>query len=220
MASIDRETLRDRIRVLGDFRNARRFPDADINREIQTKFDRFWGIVDEANEGWWDTEGTVTTVSGQAYIALPTGAKTVKAVDRLDGTEYRPMAQVGVSARNRYGSTRNEPVAYRLSARGLELLPTPNAAYTLRVIYTPKPATLDESTAREWYDGWEEFIINGVIFELKSAQGLPEAATFGAKMDAAEKALRASAAKRKQQEPEYLVLREYDDLDPYSDGVY
>jgi len=219
MASIDRETLRGSIRFLGDFQNVRRFPDADLNREIQRKFDRFWSIVDDANEGWWDTEGTVTTVSGQAYIALPTDAKTVKAVDRLDGTEHREMAQVGINARNRYGSTQGEPVAYRLSARGLELLPTPNAAYTLRVIYTPKPATLDENTAREWYEGWEEFIINAVIVELKAREGMP-LGDFVGKLDMAEKALRASASKRKQQEPEYLVLRERDDIDPFNDGVY
>jgi hypothetical protein len=220
MASLDRATIRGTIRFLGDFQNVRKFPDADLNREIQRKFDRFWAIVDECNEGWWDTEGTVTTVGGQAYIALPADAKTVKGVDRLDGTEYRPLAQVGISARNRYGSTRNDPVAYRLSARGLELLPTPNAAYTLRVIYTPKPATLDESTPREWYEGWEDFIINGVIFELKEREGMPGAGTFRAKMSDAEATLRASASRRRQAEPEYLVLREYDDLDPYSDGVY
>ncbi len=83
MAAINRATIRETIRFLGDFKNVRKFPDTDLNTEIQRKFDRFWAIVDEANEGWWDTEGNVNTVTGQAYIALPTDAKAVKGVGDL-----------------------------------------------------------------------------------------------------------------------------------------
>ncbi len=217
MASVSRATIRETIRFLGDFKNVRRFANADLNTEIQRKFDRVWAIVDEANEGWWDTEGTVTTVASTAYRALPTTAKTVKGVDILDGGEYKELAQVGLSARNRYGTSTGRPVAYRLSSRGLELYPTPNAVYTLRVTFTPKPDTLDESTEREWYEAWEEYIIAGVIVELKTREGMP-LGDFLTRFDAAEKALRASTSRRRQQEPEYLVLREHGS-DPYDDGI-
>jgi hypothetical protein len=217
VAAISRATLRETIRFLGDFKNVRRFPSADINTEIQRKFDRFWAIVDEANEGWWDTDDTVSTVASTAYAALPATAKTVKGIDILDGSTYKEMAQIGVGHRNRYGSATGKPVAYRLSSRGIELYPTPNAVYTLRVTFTPKPDTLAESTAREWYEGWEEFVINGVILELKGREGMP-LGDYAGKFEAAEKALRASSSRRRQQEPEYLNLREYNDIDPYGDG--
>ena len=217
MAAINRTKLRATIRSRGDYTNVRRFSDDYLNDEIQTSFNHFWRIVDEAHQGWWDTEDTVTTTSGTAYVAPPATAKVVKGVDRLDGGEYTDMVQIGVSDRNRWGSSTGTPVAYRLSARGIELYPTPNAVYTLRVTFTPKPPTLTESEAREWYDGWEDYVIEKTLFELDSREGKSLTDRM-AKLEMAEKALRSSSGARRQQEPEYLVLREVVDIDPYNDG--
>lgn len=218
MSAISRATLRSTIRLRGDYTNTRKFTNDYLNTEIQTAFGHFWRIVDEAHQGWWDTEGTVTTVASTAYIALPSTAKIIKAIDRLDGGEYHPMSQIGINDRNRFGSGTGKPVAYRLSARGVELHKTPDSTYTLRVIFTPKPPTLTEYLAREWYDGWEDYVIEKVLFELDSREGRPLNDRI-VKLKAAEEALRAGAGARRQQEPEYLPLREMGDLDPYTDGI-
>lgn len=217
MSAISRATLRQTIRDRGDYTNTRRFSNTYLNKEIQTAFNHFWRIVDEAHQGWWDTDGTVPTVNAQAYVALPTEAKVVKAIDRLNGSEYVELAQIQLGDRNRF-SGNNQPVAYRLSARGVELFPTPNGIYTLRVTYTPRPPTLDEDTAREWYDGWEDYVIEKVLYELADREGKPLQERL-IKLDLAEKALRASSSARRQQEPEYLHLRETDGSDPYDDGI-
>lgn len=86
-------------------------------------------------------------------------------------------------------------------------MPTPNAAYTIRVTYTPKPPQLTENEQREWYDGWEDFVIEKVLFELDSREGKP-LTDRAMKLSAAEQTLRASASQRRQTEPEYLRLRE------------
>lgn len=218
MAALSRAKIRATIRTRGDYTNTRRFPNDYLNTEIQTAFGHFWRIVDEAHQGWWDTEDTVTTVANQAYVALPATAKVVKGIDRLDGGEYEPLAQVNLDARNRWGSGTGKPLAYRLSARGAELHKTPDQAYTLRVLFTPKPPMLTEDGEREWFDGWEDYIIEKVLFELDSRERLPMGDRI-TKLDNAEKALRASTNQRRQQEPEYLTLREYNDLDPYGDGI-
>lgn len=218
MTAISRATLRSMIRSRGDYTNTRRFTNDHINTEIQTAFNHFWRIVAETHQGWWDKDNTVSTVASQAYVALPTDAKTVRGIDRLEGGEYIEMTQVGLNERNRYGSSTFKPIAYRLSSRGVELYPTPDAAYTLRVTYTPKPATLDEDTEREWYDGWEDYVIEKALLELDSRDGKPLNDRL-IKLQAAEAALRASASDRRQQEPEYLRLREYDGMDPHDDGI-
>jgi hypothetical protein len=217
MAAISRATLRSTIRSRGDYTNVRRFSTEYLNTEIQTAFNHFWRIVDEAHQGWWDTSAAGATTADTAYVSLPADAKVIKGVDRLDGGEYVEMPQVGVAQRNKYGSSTGKPVAHRLSARGLELYPTPNAAYTLRVMYTPRAPTLTESDTREWYDGWEDFVIEKVLFELDSREGKSLSDRL-VKLEMAEKALRASSAARRQSEPEYLVLREFSDVDPYNDG--
>lgn len=218
MSAITRATLRATIRTRGDYTNTRRFTNDYLNKEIQTAFGHFWRIVDEAHQGWWDTEGTATTVANTAYIALPSTCKVVKGIDRLDGGEYQPLRQVGIDDRNRFGTGTGKPVAFRLSARGVELYKTPDTAYTLRVLFTPKAPTLSETLAREWYDGWEDYVIEKVLYELDSREQRPLNDRL-VKLEAAEKALRASTNQRRQQEPEYLPLRELGNLDPYVDGI-
>jgi hypothetical protein len=218
MSEISRAQIRATIRTRGDYTNVRRFKNEDLNTEIQTAFNHFWRIVDEARQGWWDTTDTVTTVAAQEYIALPTNAKVVKGVDRLDGGEWIELAQVGIDARNRFGTSTGKPVAFRLSGRGLELHQTPDAAYTLRVMFSPKPPLLTESEAREWYDGWEDFVIEKVLYELDSREGKSLNDRL-VKLEIAEKALRASTSARRQSEPEYLVLREFESgSDPWNGG--
>lgn len=219
MTALSRAEIRSTIRLRGDYTNVRRFPNDYLNTEIQTAFGHFWRIVDEAHQGWWDTEGTVTTTASQAYVALPTDAKIVKGVDRLDGSEYEPLTQIGIADRHRFDSSgTGKPLAYRLSARGIELYKTPNTAYTLRVFYTPKPPALTENERREWFDGWEDFVIEKVLLELDDREKKPLNDRM-AKLEAAEKRLRESTHQRRQQEPEYLVLREFNDVDPYGDGI-
>lgn len=217
MTAISRAQIRSTIRLRGDYTNTRRFSKDYLNTEIQTAFGDFWRIVDEAHQGWWDTEDTVTTTADQAYVALPTNAKVVKGVDRLDGGEYIEMPQVGIDARNRFGSSTGKPVAHRLSSRGIECHPTPNAAYTIRVMFSPKAPQLTESEQREWYDGWEAYVIEKVLLELDSREGKPLNDRL-VKLEIAEKALRASSNERRQAEPEYLRLREYSDID-LDDGI-
>ncbi len=217
MTAISRAQLRGTIRLRGDYTNVRRFSNDYLNTEIQTAFGRFWGIVDEAHQGWWDTEGNVTTVADQVYVALPTNAKVVKGVDRLDGGEYVEMPQVGIGDRNRYGTSTGKPSAHRLSSRGIELYPPPNAVYTIRVAFSPKAPQLTENEQREWYEGWEDFVIEKVLLELDSRERKPLNDRL-IKLEAAEKALRASASARRQVEPEYLLLRERGDIDPYGEG--
>lgn len=216
MTAISRKELRDTIRLRGDYTNVRRFSTTFLNGLIQSAFNDFWRIVNEAHQGWWDTQGTVTTAVGVAYVALPTDAKVVQGVDRLDGGEYEPMGQIGIGDRNRWGAGNGKPVAYRLSARGIELNQPADGAYTLRVMYTPKPPQLTENEAREWFDGWENYIYEHVLLALDSREKMPLGDRLK-KLEIAEAALRASTNARRQQEPEYLVLREYSDLDPFGE---
>ncbi len=218
MSAISRATLRATIRSRGDYTNTRRFPNDYLNKEIQTAFNDFWRIVGEAHEGWWDTEDTVTTVAGVAFVALPADAKVVQGVDRLDGGEYEPMVQVGINDRNRWSSSNGKPLAYRLSARGIELNRPADRAYTLRVMFRPKPPTLTENESREWYDGWENYVIEAVLLVLDSREKMPLGDRLTT-LDRAEKALRSSTNARRQQEPEYLVLREVGSTDPFDDGI-
>ncbi len=216
MSAINRATLRGTIRLRGDYSNVRRFPDTYLNTEIQTSFGMFYQLVADTHEGWWDTQSTITTVNATAYLALPATCWRLQAVDMLHGTDYCEMRQIGLSDRNRYAAASARPEAYRTSARGLELFPTPNAAYTLRVHFTPKAPDLDESTAQEWYNGWEDLVIAQTLLQLDTREGKPLGDRITA-VNTAKMLVTGGATERRSQEPEYLRLREHGDAGPYDD---
>jgi hypothetical protein len=164
VASKSLSDLRSIVRVRGDYENARRFTDASIDTEIQAAFAELYELIADTNEGYWDTFSTLSTVANQPYVALPADAWRVREIDRLDGSEYVRLRRVEVSDPITLLTSTDEPVGYRLSARGVELYETPDAIYTLRVIYTPQAPTL--SAARDWYNGWEEYVVYGALMRL------------------------------------------------------
>lgn len=207
MAELDLATVRETIRFRGDYQNVRKFPNSSVNREIQKSFGEFYALVDSTHEGFWDTYADVTTIADQAFIALPPRTWRTKAIDRLDGTDYVELRQVGISERNKYGSNTGEPLAYRLSSRGIELYPTPDQAYTLRVLHTPIAPALQEAQPREWYNGWDDYVIESTLIKLDRREKIPHNDRIDALKEIAAR-VRAEATERRSQEPEYLVIRE------------
>jgi hypothetical protein len=80
-------------------------------------------------------------------VALPSDSWRVRAIDLIDSAGCQiELDQVGIDQRNRYGTIVARPVAYRLTARGIDLYPTPDQAYTLRLLYTPSAPDLRAPT--------------------------------------------------------------------------
>ncbi len=193
------------VRNRGNLRNAIRFPDSVLTTDIQSAFGEFYALVVRSHQGFYDTDGTVVTVANQPYVALPTGTWAIRAVDLLDGGEYVSLRKAGIKDRNRYGTaTRDKPVAYRPTARGIDLFPVPNAVYTIRITYVPVAPTLD-TTAREFYNGWEEYAINGALIRLCGVQHT-DASIWVRVITETEARITAEANEHATQEPEYLNL--------------
>lgn len=199
------------VRFRGDLRNTVRFPDANLTTEIQKAFAEGYQLVAKTHEGFYDTDTTTPTVANQPYVAAPTGAWRVLAVDRLDGSDYIPVPRVGIKDRNRFGSTAGKPEGHRLTARGIDLYPTPDAVYTLRIIYTPVAPTLD-ATQREFYNGWEEYTIYGALVRLYLNQNR-NADEWQKQLDRCAAYVTDGATGRDSSGPEYLNLYEPDGAD-------
>jgi hypothetical protein len=207
MASITLTTVRAAVRELGDFPLSPKFSNDFVDREIQTAWTALHRLVEKVNEGYWDKSGTTPTVASQAYAALPSDCWKVKGVDILDGTEYRELRQIAIGERNRYGQTTDKPDAYRLTERGIDLFPTPNAVFTLRVTYARKVTTL-AGTAVTVDEEWHDFVVWSAILKISASEERPTG-DYQAAIDRASMAIADSATGRRQAEPEYVILREY-----------
>lgn len=211
--------LRAQVRFLGDYQNVQKFPDADVNTLLQKAFKSFWQIVADSHEGHWDTMASVTASANIGFVALPSDAWRIQAIDRLDGVDPIELIQVGVSDRNKWGISTGKPQAYRLVARGANLYPTPDATYTLNVHYTPLAPNLAESQPREWFNGWEEYLIEWALMKLDERVGRPLTDRMNA-LAMMEAQVRGGAVERRSQEPEYLRLREFDTLNTFEEDIW
>jgi hypothetical protein len=205
-STLNQAEIRTIVRNRGDMRNTNRFPDAVIDIEIQAAFGEGYELIADTNEGYFDTSDQVITTTGVAFVGLPTGTWRVRAIDRLDGSDYVEMRQTVLGERNRFGSQNGMPRAYILTARGIDLYPTPDAAYTLRVIYTPVAPALDE-TSLQFYNGWQEYAVYGALVRLYQQKNR-DASEWERGLEKQRARLLRAASQRKAQEPEYLNLRE------------
>lgn len=194
------------VRERGDLRNVLRFTDAYVTKELQAAFAEGYQIVAKANEGYYDTETTTSTVANQAYVAAPAGSWRILAVDRLEGTEYIPVHRAGVKDRNKFGAVTGPTELHRLTARGIDLYPTPDKVYTLRVIYIPVAPTLD-TTQREFYNSWEEYSIYGALVRIYKSQNR-DSSEWREGLAAAAALLVDGSDHRDSSGPEYLNLHE------------
>lgn len=201
------------VRFRGDFRNVQRFPTANVQSEIQAAWAELYELIADTQEGYWDTDLLVLTTVGTTFSALPNDTWRVRGVDRLDGTSYLQLRQVGIEDRNRFSTDTGEPVAYRLTSRGLDLYPTPNAVYTIRVTYTPIAPTLDEEIPFTYYNAWEEFVIYGALLRLALNEER-DVSSWQQQLDYQRQRITRGASQRKAQEPEYIPIGGgYDEID-------
>ncbi len=204
---IDLAKIRATVRFRGDYQNVKKFPNSYVDTEIQGAFGEFWELIANTHEGYWDTSANVLTIVGQAYVALPAGVWRVQGVDRLDGSDWIPLSKVSVAQRNRFGSSTDTPSAYRTTARGIDLYATPNAIITIRIMYTPSAPALQEAGARDWFNGWEDYVIESTLLRLDGREKKPvqdrkdTIKTITARIVA-------GASERDSTEPEYLNLHE------------
>lgn len=210
MTSITLTSVRAAIRERGDFKRSQKFTDDFIDREAQAAWTALHRVVEDVHEGWWDREATASTVADQAYVPLSgtlVDVRKVKGVDLLDGTSYRPLRRLSSGERRRYSAETGEPEGFTLTERGIDLSPTPDAAYTLRVVYSRKVRPLS-AVAVEVDEEWQDFVVWKAIIAIATSQ---ERSTgeYQMELEKAERAIRGGASGRNQQEPEYLLLREY-----------
>lgn len=198
------------VRFRGDMRSSIRFPDANLTTEIQAAWAELYQLVAQTNQGYWDTTATGTTTLAVDFVALPSGCWTVRKISRLEGTTYVPMDQVGIDDIDSFSAS-GRPIAFRPTARGVDLYPTPDAVYTLRFIYTPVAPTL--GSAIEFYNGWEEFVIYGALVRL-AANSERDITAWERQLEKARAVITAGASQRKAQEPDYIPIREceWDDV--------
>lgn len=174
MTAITLATFISRIRTLGDFPSSSVFTDAFITEQINDALGQYVDLLDERWEGYRDTVTTLATVAGTATVSLPSGFLKARALDILDDGRYRPLRRFQIRQTYGYDEQTDKPIGYLLRANVLELFPTPNTVYPLRLRYVPAASVLvDDADSIDIPNGWEGFVIHTALLKLDEREERP-----------------------------------------------
>lgn len=150
-----------------------RHTDANLTRLINQSIQAFRLKISTAGHPYYLTESTGTTTAGTSDYALPADFVQLYAVDLTVGTQTISLSEYSIVERNDYSSPvvpgDGVPVMYRLQASNMRLLPTPDAAYSYKLLYLP--VGTDLSGASDNFDGiagWEDWIVFDVARKVLS----------------------------------------------------
>ncbi len=207
MTAITLATLRTRARQLGDYENSTVFTDAVMTPWVNEALGDYCDLLDEHFDGYRDTTGAVTTTANVATVALPAAFLKTRAIDILDGGTYQQLRrfQPGAQALG-YDLSTGRPVGYLHVGTNLELFPTPDAAYTIRLRYVPAMTALAaDGDSIDVPNGWEGFIIHSILLRCDEREERPLGDRLAAIDRYRQRIVRASQ-NRNTAEPAYLPM--------------
>jgi hypothetical protein len=177
-ANVTLSQLRTRTRFLSGLENSRSVSDARLNEVINASIRKVWDLLLRHRPDPYTTEQTPApvTVANQASVALAANFYRLREVEVLDSGNYFRMRPINVSEAWRFENSTSQPRAlrYRVQSNSLVIVPTPSAAYTLRVYYYPSftALALDTDTF-DGVNGYEDLVIARSIVDIKLRDSMP-----------------------------------------------
>jgi hypothetical protein len=222
-------TLTERVRTLCDlasYTTNTGVTTAAILDLIKTSFSELAAIVKEyTTEQLLTTSGTLTTTASVSTVSLPTNfsdlvriawqkdSTTEIDLEKANSDQFLATPQGGYSSGwDGYGVIR-----YRLMGPAtIELFPTPDAAYTLRLYYTTGIYVTSTSDVVMMRDGWDQWVVFNTcglvrMRQQKTAED-PGPGSFFAQRDKKEADIR-----RQLKRDKFGINRIKDVRDPLSD---
>lgn len=161
--------VRDNVRRTTDTRGANalvRHPDADLNEYINRGYAALYRKLTAAlPDQRFLASSPITTVNGTTTYALPAGFEELISIDLLANGSLAWLESFEMNERAALASPSATgtgiPTTYRLRGSNIELLPTPQSAYTVTLWYKPDASqfTADGNTF-DTISRLDDYVIN------------------------------------------------------------
>lgn len=207
MTAIQLSTMRDRVKRIGGWVYSTVITSALVDEQINDAVGEYCDMLDATWEGYRDVTGAnISTVANTATVALPTDFLKARAVDiRIDGRWY-PLTRLTVKLTYGYDDSTGQPTGYRIQGSLVELFPTPDAVYAIRLRYVPAADVLvDDTDSIDIPNGWEKWIIYTVLAVLFDREER-DASAARAVVEQIRQRVSSAAAERNTAEPEYIPM--------------
>lgn len=176
MPSVSLTTIRERVRQICDlppFTSSSSVTDAAVLDFIRTAVALLAGIVKERSGELYFVQSTdIATANGVATLPLPTNFDHLIRIAWIKSAQEEIQLELASSDEfeaypNRWGAVRPR---YRLVGQNIELYPTPDAVYTIRVYHSTGlyPTLVSDSIVCR--DGWDQWVTLQTAVLVRSRQ--------------------------------------------------
>lgn len=157
-------TLRAGTRKRADVAGATtRHTNAEIDGYINAAWDELYAFVAGTSEDYFSTLYSWNTVVGTSTYALPSDFNWLRDALAFYNGWKTPLQRIEIADLADWynaSSWNQAGVGYVLLGQNIQLVPTPQAIYSVEMRYVPLPTDLvNPSDTVMCYSGWEEFIV-------------------------------------------------------------
>lgn len=202
-----------RVRQRADIESKlQRFADSEltdnINEGIAATYDE---LIKARGHGYYQTDKTVTTVSGTSLYALDAAFLVLENVATTINGRPITLVEFELAERARltdpnYGWN-GAPFAFRIRGSNIEFLPTPTGVYTITLTIVPAATLLVGTTDTfDGIDGWEELAVCWAARQAAIKNGAWQlVGTLQQDMDSVKDRIRSLASKRNAASPARII---------------
>jgi len=151
-------SLKTQTRQRANMENSNFVTDAELVLYINSAIQELYDMLVEAAEDYYTISSSIVCDGVTSTYAVPSGFYKLMGVDYTLGSDPIPMEKYTFLDRNRYSSSDNRVVRYRLIKDSIVFQPIP-AAQTMTLWYIPAftPLALDADLF-DGINGWEDFV--------------------------------------------------------------
>lgn len=154
-----------------------RYPTTLTYQWINRSYERYRELITRNGHNSLLANKSANTVADTATVAIGTDVTDIHAVHITVGTRKIPLRPYEHDEREEYSGSTGQPVAWRLetvdgsNAESIRLIPTPNDAYALTIVYIPPYADkTNDADALEFVQNGAEWLTLDVAKKLALAE--------------------------------------------------
>jgi len=217
MARTDLAGLRARVLSLADLPSGGFVPNTQLDDFINDSYEALYEKLIAIHEPYFETTAALAIVGSTSEYALPADFFKLNGVDILISgstqNEFYSVRRYGNAERNRFsgrlpsGLRDIEALRYMLRGSNIVFTPSPNQAYTGRILYAPQVTVLvadADLLATGMISGWSRWIVVDAAIKcvIKGEQDIKDLAF---ERSVIEKSMMESAENRDANEPVHVV---------------
>lgn len=166
-STVTLSSLKTQVRQRADMQNTQFVTDAELTLYINSAIQELYDMLVEAAEDYYTISSSIVCDGIANSYTVPVDFYKLMGIDYTVGNDPIPMEKYTFLDRNRYSTSDNRIIRYRLIKNAIIFQPVP-AAQTMTLWYIPAFTFLSaDADVFDGINGWEDFVVCDAAIKCK-----------------------------------------------------